>query len=176
MSEEITIQTINPFNLSVVKFKDYKINDKQEGSLMLEYKKRDIFLLPNTAFYSLLRLLKLPIAEYRKFAGFDKTRLLNVYFRTLSNSLEWDFHVEKKEDTFRLIEGVGTQSIIFSVFSIRKTEIKKKEKETKEKAIEKKYYTSKQDQFAQEKPVYASLILVGAAFCLWFIMALVGGN
>ena len=175
MSEEITTQTINPFYLSVVKFKDRGFGDKREGTIMLEYKNRDIYVLQNTIFYQLLRLLKLPIAEYRKFANHDKSRLLNVYFRTLSSSLIWDIDISKRQETYRYKKTGSFPCSIYSVFSIRKAIIEKeKEKQIKKKAQP--FYNSKQDQFAKENPVVASMILVVIAFLLYFLMIGIGGS
>ena len=176
MTDEITTTTINPHFFSVVKFKGRKndLKDRREGSMMLEYKNRDIYIMGNTIFYQLLRLIKLPIAEYRKFQNDDKNRLLNVYFRTLSSSLKWDLDISKRQNTFRHSRGESFQCAIYSVFSIRKTPIEKKQKEAKHKAI--KIYKNEQERIIDENPLYVSIGLVVMAFCLYFFFVFIGGN
>ena len=168
MTEQITTEKINPFYLSVMSFKKEGIKDKQEGSVMLEYHKQNIYVLQNTIFYQLLRLIKLPIGEYRKFANHDKGRLLNVYFRTLSSSLIWEVDISKQQDTFRTIGKLGVECSIFQVFSIRKVkEIKSKGKKSTDKS---------RGNYQDENALLYSLLLVVMAFSLYFFFQILGGS
>ena len=94
MSTESII--INPYHFKVMGFSNETIRQKQEEDLTLEYQEQDLFILNRTLFYQLLRLIKLPIGEYRKFSNDDKSRLLNVYFKMLNTSLVWEVQIEKR--------------------------------------------------------------------------------
>lgn len=174
MIEEI--RTINPYFFKVFGFSNDTIKQKQEEGITLEYKEKDLFILDKTLFYSLLRLTNLPIGEYRKFSNDDKNRLLNVYFKMLSTSLEWELTIEKQNRTFRTKHGLGLECAIYSVFSMRKVPPKKVVKAKIKNVKTQQYYNSKQEEFLKEKPLEASILIVVIAVVIYWFLKTLGGN